>query len=300
MSGIELGFNIANIVIAVFSLAATIILSIGIFWLQRRHEKEIEKIENQRRESEIEHQADLFITDNEKELDNLPWCVMANCLNKHKSHYRKIYNEFNRLNDEVQKAVLRKLKYEDLLIIKDDKWVDSSISSFEKDFIKFKFGENGFLYDGGKYLFRIFNYKVTASTTCNDLKIKPLLPHYYSLNYEGIGFGTYCWDYFREIVKGKSYPEGYEPFSLLSQFYHLRDLNEKDFCKIFAFGISTVLNCFYNYYLNLKEIDAIPFTDAQPEYLEDNFYEIFTYLYFVYEGKSKFENEQLKGKTSKN
>ena len=56
---------------------ATIAVSFLIYWLQTRHEKEIQKLQDEKEQKELETKARLFLIDNESERDYLPWCVVA-------------------------------------------------------------------------------------------------------------------------------------------------------------------------------------------------------------------------------
>lgn len=69
--------EIIQIVIGILSLVATIAVSFLIYWLQTRHEKEIQKLQEEKEQKELETKARLFLIDNEPERDYLPWCVIA-------------------------------------------------------------------------------------------------------------------------------------------------------------------------------------------------------------------------------
>lgn len=102
-----MGFDIAQIIIGVLSLAATIAVSVSIYCLQSRHEKEVRKLEENRRNDAIIEAAKVFIIDNQDEIYYLPLCVIAASVNKYKMHHRSIYTRFNKCSDEVQKEILR-------------------------------------------------------------------------------------------------------------------------------------------------------------------------------------------------
>ena len=50
-----------QIVIGLLSLVATIVISFFIYWLQSRHEKEIEQLQKAQRKAELENKADQFL-----------------------------------------------------------------------------------------------------------------------------------------------------------------------------------------------------------------------------------------------
>ena len=57
--------EIIQIVIGILSLVATIAVSFLIYWLQTRHEKEIQKLQDEKEQKELETKARLFLIDNE-------------------------------------------------------------------------------------------------------------------------------------------------------------------------------------------------------------------------------------------
>ena len=61
--------EIIQIVIGILSLVATIAVSFLIYWLQTRHEKEIQKLQEEKEQKELEMQARLFLIDNALERD---------------------------------------------------------------------------------------------------------------------------------------------------------------------------------------------------------------------------------------
>ena len=52
--------DITQIILATLSLLATVAVSFFIYWLQSRHEKEIERIEAKREQKELEEKAHVF------------------------------------------------------------------------------------------------------------------------------------------------------------------------------------------------------------------------------------------------
>lgn len=141
--------EIANLIIAVLSLIATVVVSVAIFWLQCRHEREMEKQEESRRKEAIVEAAKVFIIDNQEDIELLPLCVMAASANPYKKHIRPIYTRFNKCSKELQNEILRQENYP-LAIIGNENWADGCLKKFEDDCKKYKMGRT-FLYDGGKY-----------------------------------------------------------------------------------------------------------------------------------------------------
>ena len=89
-----------QIIIGILSLFATVAVSVVIYIMQRRYEKE-------QRRREISEQAQRFMMDNNSELVYLPWCVIAVNQSLLDNHSRKIYTEFCRLPTEVRDEVLK-------------------------------------------------------------------------------------------------------------------------------------------------------------------------------------------------
>ena len=69
--------EIIQIVIGILSLVATIAVSFLIYWLQTRHEKEIQKLQDEKEQKELETKARLFLIDNKSKSPPLPNCVFA-------------------------------------------------------------------------------------------------------------------------------------------------------------------------------------------------------------------------------
>ena len=59
--------DIIQIIIGVLSLVATIAVSFLIYWLQSRHEKEIQKLQCEKERIALQEKARLFLIDNQEE-----------------------------------------------------------------------------------------------------------------------------------------------------------------------------------------------------------------------------------------
>ena len=59
--------DIIQIIIGVLSLVATIAVSFLIYWLQSRHEKEIQKLQCEKEHIALQEKARLFLIDNQEE-----------------------------------------------------------------------------------------------------------------------------------------------------------------------------------------------------------------------------------------
>lgn len=146
--------EIANLVIAILTLIATVVVSVAIYWLQRQHEKEMTKQENIRHLEGIQEAAKVFIIDNQEDIELLPLCVISTSLNPYRKYARSIYMHFNKCSKEVQKEILKQ-EGVPLAICDNGKWMDICFEKFEEDCKKYSMGQS-FLYEGAKY----FHYAI--------------------------------------------------------------------------------------------------------------------------------------------
>lgn len=146
--------EIIQIVIGILSLVATIAVSFLIYWLQTRHEKEIQKLQDEKEQKELETKARLFLIDNESERDYLPWCVVAANVHPLERHSRKIYTEYCRCTEELQNEILHQAGYKSNSI-QGTRWVQKCIMDLEKDIEQYNLGGD-YLYDGAKYFHRSY------------------------------------------------------------------------------------------------------------------------------------------------
>ena len=98
--------DVIQIIIGILSLIATVGVSFAIYWLQSRHEKEMEDLAKEKEKKLLKEEADKFLIDNESERDYLPLCVFASNLHRHEKHTRKIYTNFCRCRTELQNKIL--------------------------------------------------------------------------------------------------------------------------------------------------------------------------------------------------
>ena len=145
-------YEIITIIISSLTLIATIAISVVLNYLNNKHRKEEVKLKN-------EQLAMAFIIDNNDIYDYIPLCIMASVLNRHKKHHRLLYNDFNKLSNEVQKEVLKQCNYE-IDLIKETEWVSKSINYVNKFLNDNNLGNdsNNYLYDDGKYLHYAIRY----------------------------------------------------------------------------------------------------------------------------------------------
>ena len=129
--------EIIQIVIGILSLVATIAVSFLIYWLQTRHEKEIQKLQEEKEQKELETKARLFLIDNEPERDYLPWCIIAANLYPLEKHTRKIYSEYCRCSEELQNEILNQAGYK-IKQFTGKYWLQECIDKLQQDIEKYK------------------------------------------------------------------------------------------------------------------------------------------------------------------
>ena len=139
--------EISGLVIDFISLIVSIILAVGIYRLERRHEKESKK-------NEIVEMAKGFLIDNDEEIDYLPLAAIASKLKLKRKHSRKLITRFLRCNEQLQQEILRQVNIPDIQITTAE--VKKALYSLEVDLEKNQFGRN-ILYDGEKYFHRAFS-----------------------------------------------------------------------------------------------------------------------------------------------
>ncbi|HBV84278.1 MAG TPA: hypothetical protein DEB74_16085, partial [Lachnospiraceae bacterium] len=101
-----------QIITGIMTLVATIAVSFTIYWLQLRHEKEMQKIAKLQEHKELEEKAKLFLIDNDAERNYLSWCVIAANVHRLDKHTREIYNSFCRCPEELRNEILKQAGFE--------------------------------------------------------------------------------------------------------------------------------------------------------------------------------------------
>ena len=273
--------EIANLIISILSLAATIAISFVIYFLER-HNQKITK------EKEIKETAKRFIIDNADEIDYLTWATIAvGCFPQNK-HVRKIYNAFSYLDDETKKEVLKQRNL-DCDLINDDSWIQDKISLIIEAIHKLEIGRD-FLYDGGKYLTRSYDYK---SESVVDLEHSKFINDKYDdvfnlermfLTHHGkLTYAQYLEDYlYCKYDKPELMPKDKEiilPNDYLIEEEHLRKCHEDYLCFWMMVMVEEVM-CYAVKYLHWKEKDHSS-TDAMAETYEDKYFSVLYELYYL-------------------
>ena len=285
-------YEIITIVLQALTLVATIAISFVIYFLNNKHKKEEYHRQN-------EQLAQAFIIDNNYIYDYIPLCIVASALNRHKKHHRALFNEFNKLSDEVQKEVIKQCNYE-IDLIKETEWVSKSINYVNKFLNDNNLGNasNNYLYDDGKYLhyaIRYFSEKEYDDKRYNKKYRNPFPSK--KVGFEGnnaveylIDFDTYCDDYMFYVIRStrkdfliyKSEKIAPRPIKYLEAVENLPSVNttNEDVC----YWVLDFVNFFSIYIINTMS-SGYPndyMSDAEIKTFEDKYYEVMLSLYLLY------------------
>lgn len=300
--------EIVQIVLGSLSLVATVAVSFFIYWLQHRHEKEMERVEEKRRQEELKEEAHRFLIDNADEEWYLPWCVIATNLHRHASHVRAIYTNFNRCSIELQNTILDIAGYS-IRTIDGTDWVDKSFERLEADIEKYRLGEQPFLYDDAKYFHRSFEeYKEIEYKKSYDTIFKTIYKQSprFILNkkeLDNVDLNSYIKQYFDYVLDADKKLSGLEwddpipPVDYVWDGCELCNLDEDFVC---FWVMELVGNFIINIHNREKTIDVDNLlmdnaTDAFAETYEDRYYEILLWMYFTY-GYQNTKSEMNKPK----
>lgn len=197
--------EIANFIVAVLSLIATIVLTIVIYRLQKDNEAKRDRERKEDLEREIkernEELARNFIIDNQSEIDLLPWSAIASNVKTlpalqawrtQRKYSHQIYLKFDKQPEAIKKEILRQ---EGILLNlpKNCDWVSEYLERLKIDAFECEMSadKHCFLYDGAKYFHRgISNYWDEKLDGMVKIKI-PNIP----INRENSLFGSYVADF---------------------------------------------------------------------------------------------------------
>lgn len=298
--------EIIQIVIGTLSLVATVAVSFLIYWLQHRHEKEMERIGERQRLEKLTEEAHKFLIDNADEVEYLPWCVIATNQHRHANHIRKIYTNFSRCSVELRNKILEIAGFS-LRTINGTDWVDKGFEKLEDDIEKYHLGEQPFLYDGAKYFHRSFeSYKDLEYKGQYDRLFKTIYKQSplfaWEKNKAGkISLSSYIEQYFDYVfdtdrkLSGLEWEEPIPPVDYVWDGCELCNIDEDFVC---FWVMELVGNFIINIHNRIDELDEENMlfnnsTDAQVETYEDRYYQILEWLYFTY------CNQNIKGEKSK-
>lgn len=291
--------NIIQTIIGVLSLAATIVVSVCIYKLQKRHERELEKMEEGIRKRALEEEAHRFLIDNEKERDYLPWCVFAANLHRHEKHTRKIYTNFCRSSLELQCEILRIAQFSICPIEDAEEWVTDAIELLCEDIKKYELSERDYLYDDAKYFRMAFEkFRETAWEDAPRI-FEPINKSKQFMNIcfsDGkLTIGEYIDEYIRHYI-GKSGFCLYKPVPPFDKAWEENNLYEADeevVCRWMLELVFYTTTIIYNRDSKGSASEKLyqNRTDAQVETFEDRYLETLMILYYTY-GKGR-KSEKL-------
>ncbi len=273
--------EVVNLILSILSLIATIAISFVIYFLERHNQKEA-------RDKEIKEDAKKFIINNADELEYLHWAtIAAGCFPQNK-HVRKIYNEFAYLDNETKKEVLKQ-RHLECLLIDNGEWIDSKINEVRSIIDALSIG-NDFLYDGGKYFVRSYDYKDKliedleharyANYKFNDVfKLGRMFQHENGhLTYE-----QYLEDYlYCKFKKPDMLAKDIEiplPNDYLIVAENLRNCSEDYLCYWMMLIVRNAITYAVRY-LNYDMVEHTQ-TNAQVETYEDKYFSVLYELYYL-------------------
>ncbi len=281
--------EIIQIVIGILSLFATIGVGFSIYWLQMRHEKEIENADKKQKQIELEEKAHIFLNENSNERDYLPWCVVAGNLHRHERHARKIYRNFCLCSIELQNEILNQAGFT-LRVPKGQAWVDECFTMVVDDIKKYKLGTNYF-YDGAKYFHRGFHRYRELPYLLDDIHSQIVG---YNETYSKAKFyntkkllDDYFDSYFEYVVGENDGQElGATPIPPLDYFWKMQSLGNAKESVVCYWMMEFVLLLAINVYNRIYEGVSGPMfeniTDAKVETYEDQYYNVLLWLYSTY------------------
>lgn len=276
-----------QIIIGIMTLVATIAVSFTIYWLQLRHEKEMQKIAKLQDHKELEEKAKLFLMDNEAERDYLPWCVIAANTHRLDKHTREIYNSFCHCPEELRNEILKQAGFE-MEPIKGQTWVNDCIKALEKDIQKYNLGRD-YLYDGAKYFHRSYERYRDLKWNSTPQVFEPICKDNHfriSLGMDKIDIGSYIDEYFYYFIdKRIDLKEGelISPIDFVWNSQNLAYTNEETVCMWMMELIQNIAFIIYNR-SGVEKINGeiLEYTDAQVETYEDKYYATLQALYNAY------------------
>ena len=242
--------DIIQIIIGIMTLIATIAVSFTIYWLQLRHEKEMQKIAKLQEHKELEEKAKLFLIDNEAERDYLPWCVIAANIHRLDKHTREIYNSFCRCPEELRNEILKQAGFE-MESIKGQTWVNDCIEALEKDIQKYNLGRD-YLYDGAKYFHRSYERYRDLKWNSTPKVFEPICKDNHfriSFGMDKLDIGSYIDEYFYYFIDKRIDLKESEPIPPIDFVWNSQNLaytNEETVCMWMMELIQNIAIIIYN------------------------------------------------------
>ena len=288
-------YDFIQLIIAILSLVATVVISVVLYKLDRKRERQIEEQNEKTRRLNLEHEAEIFIIKNGDEIEYLSLCVVANNLNRTKKHKRAIYNNFNLCSDELKEIILQK---QDIYLrkISATNWLSPCVDKFVAKIEELDLGFNMY-YDDAKYIKRC--YSDYGKNELPDISLRLEFPSYDIKDNKLVPRGVYTCTFFTYLCQYFNYlhdighfenPEDISYLKPCDAVYETAKSNEEDvYCYWSAHQMRYLCaefreigcqNSFYkNSYSQAIELDV--------KYFEDIYYCAIYELYLTF-GK---ENE---------
>ena len=287
--------DIIQIVIGVLSLLATIAVSFAIYWLQMRHDKELQRLEEKQKQKELEEKANLFLMDNESERDYLPWCVLAANLHRLEKHTRVIYTSFCRCSEELRDEILKQAGFE-ISSITSNSWVDVCIEKLKADIKKYNLGRD-YLYDGAKYFHRSYERYRDSQWNGTPSIFEPINKNSNRIIYSNqVSIGQYVDEYFYYYIDKHMDLENDIPIPPIDYVWNSQNLancDEEIVCMWIMELIENIAIITKNRKTNSEINKALlEYTDAQAKTFEDKYYETLQALYNAYYEVAKDEKSK--------
>lgn len=288
--------DIIQIVIGALSMIATVAVSFVIYWLQSRHEKELERISKQKEDELLSEEAESFLIDNEAERDFLPLCIFATNLHRHEKHTRAIYTNFCRCRVELQNEILKKAEFRCRTILGTE-WIDNAIEKLKEDMKKYELGsekvkaKDFYLYDGAKYFHRAFDrYRENVWEYSHLQCFNQIVPYRNLSTLTGsnlIPIGNYIDDYiYFYVEKHECKDAAKNPIPPIDYVWESQKLGIADESVVCGWLMEVMYQVALTVHSRLFERDSDVFyedeTDEQPETFEDMYYQTAQILYYTY------------------
>lgn len=281
--------DIIQIIIGILSLIATVGVSVAIYWLQSRHEKEMERVAKENAEKQLKEEADRFLIDNESEREYLPLCVFASNLHRHEKHTRNIYTNFCRCRNELQNKILEVAEFK-CRTMDGTEWLGKAIDKLKEDIKKYKLGRD-YLYDGAKYFHRGFTlYREKEWVYSYRQVFEPIVENRLSSALTGtnlISISNYVDEYFYYFIEkhnlDKMRGEPLPPIDYVWESQNLASIEESEVCGWIMEIVKAITIIIHNKTIKYEgDLYFEDLTDGQAETFEDKYYETVRALYYTY------------------
>lgn len=278
--------EIVQIIIGFLTLIVTAFVPVMIYWLQKRHEKEMDEVRKVQIAKELENKANEFLIDHENERDYLPWCTIASGLHRHEHHTRKIYTDFCRCPLDLQLEILKQAGFT-LELVPNNGWVDSCIERIQ-DFINANELGDDWLYDNGKYFHRSFERYREKEWEESPRIFEPIdkdniARKIFQIDY--IDIGTYIDEYlwYRSHPTNETKMDMTPPIDCVATRQDFWAGDECEICKWMLDIVFYITVYIHNTTLfTAEDVLRDNATDASPETFEDRYYDALLYMYYTF------------------